>query len=62
MNEENLEVFFDQGLITLELRELELVGHGMMRDPETSNLEIIQFNGPIKTGNFIIQPEEELNE
>lgn len=48
-------------MITLELHDLELVGHGMLKDPESGHLEVIEFNGPIKTGNILIQPEEELN-
>jgi hypothetical protein len=44
------------------MHDIELVGHGMLRDPEYGHIEIIEFHGPIKTGNILIHPEETLNE
>ena len=47
----SVEVFFDDGgVITLEMHDLELIGSGRMQDPEKGTLEVIEFNGPIKTG------------
>jgi hypothetical protein len=43
------------------MHDIELVGHGMLRDPDEGHLEVIEFNGPIKTGNIVIHPEETLN-
>lgn len=62
MTDVEVEVFFEDDKIILEMHDLELVGHGMVRDPEMGHLEILEFNGPISTGNIIINPEEVLNE
>jgi hypothetical protein len=53
-----LELFFDDGVITLEMHDLYIAGSGMITDPETKYLEILQFRGPISTGNIIIKAEE----
>lgn len=34
----------------------------MIKDPEMGHLEVIEFNGPISTGNIILRPEEVLDE
>ena len=57
-----LELFFDEGLITLEMHDLVIAGNGMIKDPETQFIEVIQFSGPIQTGNIIIKPEEIIKE
>lgn len=54
-----LELFFDDNeVIVLEMHDLIITGAGMVTDPENGNLEIIQFQGPLSTGNIIIKPEE----
>jgi hypothetical protein len=36
-----LELFFDDGIITLEMHDLYIAGNGMITDPETKYLEIL---------------------
>lgn len=61
-SEVNLEVIFDPeaGLITLEMHDIFVDGSGMIQDPESKNLEVITFRGPITTANVVLRPEEEI--
>ena len=54
-------MFFEEGNIILEMHDLLLAGHGMIRDPDMGHMEIIEFKGPITTGNIEIKPIETLN-
>ena len=53
-----LEVLFDDGLITLEMHDIFVDGSGMIQDPETKHLEAIIFRGPVNTANVVLRPEE----
>jgi hypothetical protein len=57
-----LEVFFDDDVITLEMHEVFIDGSGMINDPETGHLEVISFRAPISTGNIVLNPEETIGE
>lgn len=62
-DELELELFFDEdGVITLEMHDLVLVGTGMIKDAESGNIEAIEFKGPLNTGNILIKPEEVMAE
>lgn len=57
-----LEVLFDDDRITLEMHDIFVDGSGMVTDPETQHLEVIQFRGPITTANIVLNPEEVIRE
>ena len=57
-DELQLELFFQEGLLTLEMHDLYIVGTGMLKDPDTQNLDVLQFRAPISTGNIVIRPTE----
>lgn len=40
------------------MHDLYIVGNGMIIDPETKFMEVLQFRAPVKTGNIMIRPEE----
>jgi hypothetical protein len=58
----DLELYFEEGNIIIEMHDLEVVGSGLIKDPDNGNIEVINFSGPITTGNIVIHPEEELHQ
>ncbi|CDW83288.1 UNKNOWN [Stylonychia lemnae] len=53
-----VEVFFDEGQILLEMHDLYVGGSGLIVDPENGNIENVTFTAPIKTGQIFITPSE----
>lgn len=54
MKENEVEVFFEEGQIMIEMHDISVGGHGLIRDPENGNIDIITFHAPVQTGNIII--------
>ncbi len=44
------------------MHDLHVVGHGMIRDPDNQNMELITFRAPVQTGNIMITPGEVLRD
>lgn len=40
------------------MHDLQVHGHGMIKDPENGNIELITFIAPVQTGQIIITPTE----
>jgi len=40
-NQNEVELFFDEGQIMIEMHDLSVAGHGLIRDPETGFIEIL---------------------
>eukprot|EP00347_Sterkiella_histriomuscorum_P009557 403340748 len=58
LKQNEVEVFFDEGQIMLEMHNLQINGHGMLKEPEFGFLEQISFQAPVQTGQIIITPTE----
>jgi hypothetical protein len=44
-----VELFFDDGMIVLEMHDLEFSGTAIIEDPESKSKERIEFKAPINT-------------
>lgn len=43
LSQNEVEVFFDEGQIMLEMHNLQINGHGMLKEPENGLMELITF-------------------
>ena len=49
-----LEVFFDEGQIIMEMHDLEFAGNGTIIDPQSEIKERIEFHAPINTAQVVM--------